>query len=221
MNIRILGIAGLTGLIGATLAACSGAPDPTVTPPAATATAVPTPGSVTPADVVPSTPLFVVLSPADGQVLESGVAVVRVAGDADLAISVNGEIATASIWGVHSLDLVLEDGPNLIEIVAASIDGGVASQELAVFVVDAPGVALDVMMPSDGFISSTRFVIVVGAASLDAVVAIDGARIELNELGVFEQTITLEPGPNLIEVTAASLSGQSVTRSLTVFVQES
>lgn len=165
-------------------------------------------------------PNIEVLFPSDGFVSTTGVVPVRIRADEDLSISVNGQLADPEVDGTYSIDLLVEDGPNLIEIVAAALDGTSTSVDRAVFnVPSVSGSPLDVYFPTDGHVSSRQFVQVVGTTSPGSSVSLNGKLVTPSSLGIFDQTVELTDGPNLIEVVAVGIDGNSTTQSIAVFVE--
>ena len=58
---------------------------------------------------------------------------------------------------------------------------------------------------------------VFGGATADAVVDVNGVPVEVNELGIFSTTVTLEDGPNFIEVIATDIRGNVRFQTVAVF----
>jgi uncharacterized protein YfaP (DUF2135 family) len=60
---------------------------------------------------------------------------VRVRGTtiSDAVVSVNGEIAEVDAQGKFTTMVALEDGPNIIEVVASDLEGNEASKTLVIF----------------------------------------------------------------------------------------
>ena len=161
-----------------------------------------------------------ILSPQQGQVLSLDVVRVKVRAPADAAVAVNGVVATARIDGTFTADIVLEDGSNLIDITASDPSGASVYEDIAVFVFgDDESPPLDLTGPPDGQILSQPFVALVGTTDPGASVSVNGVNVIVNQFGIFETEVTLEQGPNLIEVVSADASGASTTKSLTVFVE--
>ena len=76
---------------------------------------------------------FTLLYPSDG--LEVSEAIVDVVGVSrpDAAIGVNGVPAEINALGIFSSSLILEEGDNLIEVVAVDLEGNVRFQTVVVF----------------------------------------------------------------------------------------
>ncbi len=81
-------------------------------------------------------------------------------------------------------------------------------------------VALQVITPQDGAVVSSPQVQVSGTASPGAVVTVNDAIILVGADGTFSSTVTLDVGPNLVEVIASSDSGDTKTVDLTVTYQQ-
>ena len=159
-----------------------------------------------------------VLFPLDGQTLNTEVVRVLVESVVGVQVAVNGELSSANIDGTFFSDITLEDGMNLIEVTGINIDGSVDSEQLIVFAnLESESVALSIVSPQDGAIVPSTAVEVVGITSVDSVVQVNGIEAVPDGSGIFQVTVQLEPGSNLIEVIAADLAGQSITEELVVF----
>ncbi|MCZ6538766.1 MAG: hypothetical protein O6922_02945 [Chloroflexi bacterium] len=55
-----------------------------------------------------------------------------------------------------------------------------------------------------------------GRTAADAIVSVNGVIVEVQPDGTFELTLVLEPGPNLVEIVASDLDGNSVSSSLAI-----
>ncbi|MBM3942308.1 MAG: hypothetical protein FJ316_05195 [SAR202 cluster bacterium] len=67
---------------------------------------------------------------------------------------------------------------------------------------------LDVSSPADESVVTKSPVDVAGKAAPDAVVTVNGQVVEVDANGRFNVQVTLEEGPNVIEVLASDFSGQ-------------
>ncbi len=217
----------LTALL---ISACAGGGDPTpATSPTSTpggdalTPSTPSPGTTepTPSPAPPSAPdalTLEVLAPLDGAGVEIGA--VRVLGRTrpDAVVGVNGTPVTPAADGSFQYDVLLEAGPNLIEVVATDVTGTVLSRELAVFAV-APTAALplSIFYPPDGVEVDQPSINVVGGARQDAIVGVNGTPVEVNSLGIFAAEVPLESGANLIEVVAADINDNVSFQTVVVF----
>lgn len=215
------------------LAACGGEStsfsptiDPTSTavatqfpPPSTTGSSTPIPGSTLPPTADPASPLRLeLLAPDDGAGVE--VDAVRVMGKTriDAAVGVNGTPVEISADGSFQHDLVLENGPNLVEVIATTLSGQTATQEAAVFFIStAAGLPFTLLYPPDSLTVSEPEILVVGSTSPDAVVGVDGTPVDINGLGIFSTTVTLEEGGNFIEVLATDIDENVRFQTVAVF----
>ena len=77
-------------------------------------------------------------------------------------------------------------------------------------------IPLTVTEPQDETTVFTSDIVVKGQTEADAVVSVDGVTIEVDADGNFSTTVTLEEGPNLIEVLASDFEGNEGSVVLTV-----
>ncbi len=177
-------------------------PAPTSTPVPATSTPVPTP---VPTPIPPLT--LRLLAPLDGAGVEIGAVGVLGKTRPDAVVAVNGVPVEVDATGTFRHDLILEDGANLIEVVASDLLGGFESAQAAVFIVStAAGLPFSLLYPPDGLEVFEPQVEVMGVTRPDAVIGVNGIPLQTNSLGVFFTTATLEEGPNLIEIVATDIS---------------
>ncbi len=80
-------------------------------------------------------------------------------------------------------------------------------------------VSLQVASPQDGAVVNTPQLQVSGAASPGAVVTVNDNVLIVGADGSFSTTISLDMGPNLVEIIASNDSGDSKTLDLTVTYQ--
>jgi hypothetical protein len=161
-----------------------------------------------------------VLFPVDGETVNTDTIRVLVESSLDSQIDINGAIAEAGVDGNFFADLTLEDGLNFIEVTGINLDGSIDSEQLIVFSdLLSELAALSIVSPQDGAITVDSSITVTGITSVDSVVQINGIEASPNSFGIFEVTVALETGSNLIEVTAINLSGESVTEELVIFSQ--
>ena len=77
-------------------------------------------------------------------------------------------------------------------------------------------IPLTVTEPQDETTVYAADIVVKGQTETDAVVSVDGVTIEVDSEGKFSKTVTLEEGPNLIEVLASDFEGNEGSVVLTV-----
>jgi len=205
-----------------TLAPSPASPMPPATPagsPVVTPPEEPTPtnnqGGTNSTAAAPLT--LAVLSPQDGTGVE--VTSLRVLGTTSGDnVQINSLPIPVAGDGTFQQDLTLQQGVNLLEVVASDDHGQTRSQRLVVFSVTASaGLPFTLLHPGDGLEVSQSTVQVVGVTALDAVVGVNEIPTEVSELGIFSSTVELEEGANLIEVVAADLSGNVRFQTVVVF----
>jgi len=81
---------------------------------------------------------------------------------------------------------------------------------------DTATLALEVTEPEDESVVSTSGVTVKGVTTADAVVSVNGTVVDVDEDGKFSTVVSLEEGPNTIEVTASDFEGNEGSKVLTV-----
>ena len=55
-----------------------------------------------------------------------------------------------------------------------------------------------------------------GVTSPDAIVSVNGVILEVQPDGTFELTLPLDPGPNIVDIVASDLEGNSINSSLAI-----
>jgi len=146
-----------------------------------------------------------VLAPIDGSGIE--VESTRVMGMTSAKkVEINGVPVEVSIDGSFQRDMPLREGVNLLEVVASEPSGRTRAEQIVVFMVS-PVAALpfSLLYPKDGLVVTEANIPVVGVTSPGAIVGVNGIPVEVNDLGVFSTTVSLEKGDNLIEVVATDI----------------
>ena len=75
---------------------------------------------------------------------------------------------------------------------------------------------LEIGEPENESVVSTEAVAIQGTTTPDAVVSVNGAVVDVDSQGGFEAIVTLEEGPNLIDVVASDLTGDVQSVDLVV-----
>ncbi len=194
-------------------AAAAGVPAAPRTPAGATPaapqppTSTPVPATPTPVSTPVPPPTLRLLAPLDGAGVEIGAVGVLGKTRPDAVVAVNGVPVEVDATGTFRHDLILEDGANLIEVVASDLLGRFESAQAAVFIVStAAGLPFSLLYPPDGLEVFEPQVEVMGVTRPDAVIGVNGIPLQTNSLGIFFTTVTLEEGPNLIEIVATDIS---------------
>jgi len=79
---------------------------------------------------------------------------------------------------------------------------------------------LEITEPEDESVVHVSEIVVSGITRSDAVVSINDAVVEVDEDGKFSATVTLEVGPNSIEVIASDYEGNEESQVLTLIYQQ-
>ena len=140
-------------------------------------------------------------------------------------VSINGELVDVNEEGNFTMMVVLEEGPNIIEVIASDLEGNEESRTLVIIYVPSPetppqvsetGFSLTVTEPTDESIINTDKVEVIGITTPGAVVSINGELAEVDGEGNFTIMVVLEEGPNIIEVIASDLEGNEESHTLVI-----
>ena len=173
------------------------------------------------ATVPPATPApleLELLAPQDGAGVETGA--LRVLGQTrvDAVVGINGVPVEVAADGSFTQDIVLEEGINLVEITATDLTGQTAAEQAMVFfITTAAGLPFSLSYPPDGLETAEPAIPLFGGTRADAVVGVNGTPVEVNALGIFSTTVTLEEGPNFIEVVATDIGGNVRFQTVAVF----
>jgi len=132
----------------------------------------------------------------------------------DAVVSINGIIAAVDYQGIFHGEVNLEAGPNIIEIITSDFYGNEKSSILTVIYVAA--LPLTVTDPLNNTVVVSQSLTVKGITNADAVVSINGKVVSVDASGHFSEPVTLEVGPNLIEVLASDFYGNSANVMVTV-----
>jgi uncharacterized protein YfaP (DUF2135 family) len=158
------------------------------------------------------------LSPADGASSEIGA--IRVLGKTrtDAVVRISGMPVKVAADGSFQHDIVLEELENAIDVVAEGLSGETELQSAVVsFAPPAAGLPFTVFYPPDGLEVNQPNVTVIGGTRADAALGVNGSPVDLNVLGLFSTTVSLDPGANLIEVVAADVQGDVRFEAVAVF----
>ena len=192
--------------------------------PSATPASIPTApaaleSTLTPSSApLPSKPFTLnILSPLDGMSVEAEA--VRVMGTTSgVTVGINGIPVDVAPDGSFQHDLPIEQGENLVEVVASNPSGRTKTQHVTVTLVPpVAGLPLTLLYPQDGLELAKPVVSVVGVTRPDAVVGVNEAPVEVNALGIFTTDLSLEEGANLIEAVAADIQDNVRVETAAVF----
>ncbi len=138
-GIRLILMAVASGLLALACTSATPTATPTSTPsptptatataiPAPTATSIPTPtatatATATPEGALPSELFLEITEPADESVVSQAAITVRGLTTPDAIVSVGGQTVDVDAQGEFVVEISLEPGPNIIELVASNLEG--------------------------------------------------------------------------------------------------
>ena len=228
---RVYGLL-LAVLLATLLAAACITPLPRTAPtPVATETPVPTPTpqpsptppptstpAPTPTPTVTIEGLLDVRGPEDSAALRADSVVVHGYARTDATVQINGKLAVLDDTGRFSQVVDLSPGVNAITVDAESEDGASESTTLSVVSLLLPPQPffLIVTEPEDQSFVVHPTIPLVGRTTAGTMVTVNGVAVPVDISGVFSTTITLDPGPNLIEVQGTSSAGEQLNALVAV-----
>ena len=183
-------------------------PTPQATPtPKPTPTPIPTP--TRPRSSIPSLNLQI-LGPAEGTRATSNAVVVHGTTRPGASVQVNGIAARLDGDGRFRAEVNLFPGFNFLSVVAADQAGNREIEVITVVLPPQPFV-LEITEPKDQSVVSQRQVKVAGRTGSQATATVNGRPVVVDQLGVFLTRVSLETGPNVIEIIANNSDGQELT----------
>ena len=181
-------------------------PVPTATP-APTSTPVPTP---TPAVTIEG--LLDVRGPEDDSAVRADSVVVHGYAHMDTAVQINDMPVPLDETGRFSQLVDLSPGFNTITVEAEIPDGETESATISVVSLLLPPQPffLIITEPLDQTFAVHPTIPLVGRTTAGTVITVNGVAVPVDVSGVFSTTVTLEPGPNIIEVLGTSTDGEEL-----------
>ena len=181
-------------------------PVPTATP-APTSTPVPTP---TPAVTIEG--LLDVRGPEDDSAVRADSVVVHGYAHMDAKVQINDMSVPLDETGRFSQLVDLSPGFNTITVEAEIPDGETESATISVVSLLLPPQPffLIITEPLDQTFAVHPTIPLVGRTTAGTVITVNGVAVPVDVSGVFSTTITLEPGPNIIEVLGTSTDGEEL-----------
>lgn len=199
-------------------------PTPTPTPaPTPTPTPTPTPAPdalTTPGPTpTPRPPLFLrVLEPDYGSTVRSKVITLSGVTTPGATVRVNDSPVNVDEAGDFQLEVSLEPGINVIEVVASDATGDQIRDFVAVTHAEPTPQPFFLLVtePVDQIIVSNQTIRVLGRTLPHALVSVNGVSIRVDVEGEFSTLVELQPGPNTIKVEAFAGGRElSTTRKVT------
>ena len=174
--------------------------------------------------------VFTVVDEAGGSGIDLNTLVVKQDGTA----VASGTLQTTAITNGYSVTYTpasaLSDGSHTVTVDVSDHDGNAATQKSTTYKVDTVPPTLNVTAPTDGLITSSSALNIVGTTN-DATSSPVSITIKLNGTdqgsvtvgsdGSFSKSVTLTEGSNTIEVTATDAAGKTSSVSRTVTLDSS
>ena len=181
-------------------------PVPTATP-APTSTPVPTP---TPAVTIEG--LLDVRGPEDDSAVRADSVVVHGYAHMDTAVQINDMPVPLDETGRFSRLVDLSPGFNTITVEAEIPDGEseIATISVVSLLLPPQPFFLIITEPLDQTFAVHPTIPLVGRTTAGTVITVNGVAVPVDVSGVFSTTVTLEAGPNIIEVLGTSTDGEEL-----------
>ena len=195
-------------------------PIPTPTPPP-TQTPIPTP-TATPVPTPAIEDLLDVQGPEDNAAVRADSVVVHGYAHPAAAVQINDNPADLDDTGRFSRLIDLSPGFNTIHIAAETPNGMRETVTISVISLLLPPQPffLIVTQPEDQSFVTHPTIPLIGRTTAGTVVTVKGVAVPVDISGVFSTTITLEPGPNLIEVQGTSADGEQLSALVAIIYRE-
>jgi len=150
----------------------------------------------------------------------SNQSVVTVSGTAppDAEVTVNGKPAVVDASGGFTLDVLLQEGDNVLRVVATDPVGNTATEERIVHV-RSHGPTITVSNVPDGLVVDTPTLRVSGKVEPGSLLSLNGGNIPTDSQGFFSTVTTLQEGNNLLTLTATDRAGNTTTAQRAVVYQ--
>ena len=157
-----------------------------------------------------------VRAPRDGSTVRTDAVVVHGVTSVGAQVVVDGFAAFVGPDGRFQVEVTLIPGSNTLQVVATDSMGNRESRDLNVTSLALPPLPflLLVTEPEDQSIVSEAVVRLSGRTGPGAITSVNGVSVSVDELGLFSTTVTLDPGPNIIDVVAIDLDGNVLSTVL-------
>lgn len=166
-------------------------------------------------------PVIQLAGPQADSWLNTTIAIVSGSVPADARVTVNGQAAQVGPDGFFTLDVVLQDGDNIIRVVATDPVGNAATEERVVHV-RSHGPVITLLNLPDGLSVAEATLRVVGKVDPGSSVTLNGSAAPADAQGNFTATLALQPGQNVITFVSNDQAGNSttLTRQVSYIVEQ-
>ncbi len=155
-------------------------------------------------------PEITLLEPPAEAWLNQNPVTVRGQAPPETEVTVNGRPARVNQDGTFTLDLVLEEGDNVIVVEATDEVGNTARLERVVHLRTRPPEIVLSNLPDGLTVNDSAFRIA-GQVEPGASLVVNGRPVAVDNRGNFSTLVTLQEGENLITLTATDLAGNTTT----------
>ncbi len=155
-------------------------------------------------------PDITLLEPEPEAWLNENPITVRGQAPADAEVTVNGTPAQVNEDGTFAVDVVLNEGDNVIVVEAADEVGNTARLERVVHLRTQPPEIVLSNLP-DGLTVNDPAFRIAGQVEPGIALTVNGRQVPVDNRGFFSTLITLQEGQNLITITATDLAGNTST----------
>jgi flagellar hook assembly protein FlgD len=157
--------------------------------------------------LVVTPPEVIIASPLDGAFLNQSLITISGQAPPEVTLTVNERAVPISVDGTFNHQMILEEGDNLIRVVATDDVGNITLEELVVHLkTGAPTLMLNI---EDGETFNTPILQLTGRSDPGAIVQVNGQVVPTGEGGDFQLALQLFEGQNIIDVTARDASGNT------------
>ncbi|MEM4729709.1 MAG: right-handed parallel beta-helix repeat-containing protein, partial [Thermoplasmata archaeon] len=165
-----------------------------------------------------SAPSLFLFTPKDGSATSERTITVHGVTDEGAVVTING-LPTPVLKRHFSMQISLEEGPNTIVITASDPSGNSKTIQVRV-TLDTEPPLLEVTSPADGAFLNQEVISFMGRTEPSAVVRVNGLPAHVSGTN-FVSLISLSEGVNVIVVTARDAAGNSIERTITVYLDTS
>lgn len=161
-------------------------------------------------------PDLVVLNPPNGLWINQRMLSVQGKVTAGVGVKVNGNDAKVDEQGNFNVDIVLEEGENVVRVEATDAVGNVSVEERRVYLRTRPP-TLSLTTVRDGMTVREPSLLVVGRTEPQTQVRLNGHDLAVDTQGGFQGLVNLVEGENIIRVEALDRAGNTnvIVRSVT------
>jgi len=130
----------------------------------------------------------------------------------ETALTVNGKEAAVDQEGGFSVDVLLQEGENILQFEATDAVGNVATTERRVFLKTRPP-AISLASVKEGMEVQEPSLLVVGQTEVGASVRLNGRELAVDSRGGFQGLVSLVEGDNLIKAEVVDRAGNATALS--------